>query len=112
MQYYSTITVRLRAHEPAACRVRVHFDDARRARDRRVEQAATLRLVELGEAASGIVYASDAAGSPRVEVVAPLPLPGGATVRYRISVTAGAGPEAAAFVAFALGPAKAPALPA
>lgn len=62
---------------------------------------AALTLVERGEAPFGIVYASDAAATPRVRVVAGFPPESHAPIIYPVAVVAGRdGPSARAFVDF------------
>lgn len=58
-----------------------------------------LKLVELGEAPLGIVYASDAIASPGVTVVGTFPETSHPPIRYPAALTVeGARPEAAAFL--------------
>ena len=52
---------------------------------------AALALVERGEVALGVVYASDAAGSERVDVVAVLAEHLHPTIRYPLAIVAGHG---------------------
>lgn len=61
---------------------------------------AALRLVELGEADAGIVYATDAAPSDRVVVVAEFPADTHRPIRYPVAVCRDADPVAAEFVEF------------
>lgn len=62
---------------------------------------AALALVERGEAAMGIVYATDARASDRVEVVRELPPASHPPVRYPAAVLAASKhPDAAGFLAF------------
>lgn len=62
---------------------------------------AALALVERGEAALGIVYATDAAASDKVEVVRELPADSHPPIRYPAAVLASSEhPDAAAFLAF------------
>lgn len=66
-----------------------------------------LALVARGEVPLGLGYATDAVAEPRVAVVAQIPPGSHAPVRYPAALTAGAGPEAAAFAAFlGTGPAQ------
>ena len=58
---------------------------------------AALRLVELGEADLGVVYASDARGSAKVVQVAAIPQNLHAPIRYPLALTTTAKPAAAAF---------------
>ena len=60
---------------------------------------AALALVARGQSPVGIVYTSDARGSPAVEVVATFPADSHPTFRYQAALTKNAGPEAAAFLA-------------
>ena len=60
---------------------------------------AALKLVELGEADLGVVYATDAKASAKVTVVAAIPEALHTPVRYPIALTATAKPAAAAFLA-------------
>ena len=59
---------------------------------------AALRLVELGECALGVVYASDAAASAQVVIAAAIPETLHAPIRYPIALTAEAKPAATAFL--------------
>ncbi len=61
---------------------------------------AALRLVEMGEADAGIVYATDARSSSRVRVVAPLPPETHGAVRYPVALCRGAGEGAREFLTF------------
>jgi molybdate transport system substrate-binding protein len=61
---------------------------------------AALRLVELGEAGLGVVYASDAVGSVTVAVAGAIPAALHAPIRYPVALTAGARGGAAEFLAF------------
>ena len=62
---------------------------------------AALALVERGEAALGIVYATDALASDRVEVLETFPESSHPPIRYPAAVLGGSRPpEAAAFLAF------------
>jgi molybdate transport system substrate-binding protein len=66
---------------------------------------AALRLVEAGEVACGVVYATDAkASASKVEIIAPIPADLHAPVRYPAAATTGAGPAALAFLAHLTGP--------
>ena len=58
---------------------------------------AALRLVELGEADLGVVYATDARGDAKVVLVAAIPQDLHAPIRYPLALTATAKPAAAAF---------------
>lgn len=60
---------------------------------------AALRLVELGECALGVVYASDAAASAQVATAAAIPEALHAPIRYPVALTGEAKPPAAAFLA-------------
>jgi len=68
-----------------------------------VDVRAALRLVELGEAACGIVYATDAISSPRVEVIATIPASLHQPVRYPFALTSTAGAGARAFLSYLCG---------
>ena len=65
---------------------------------------AALRLVETGEVDAGVVYATDAKSSAKVEVIATIPADLHQPVRYPFAATAKAGTEARAFLAFLTGP--------
>lgn len=65
---------------------------------------AALRLVELGEADAGIVYASDAHGSDAVVIVAEIPPESHEPVRYPVAIDHDAPPAAREFLAFLLLP--------
>lgn len=65
---------------------------------------AALRLVELGEADLGVVYATDAKRSDKVVVAATVPAELHAPVRYPAALTVEAKPAAAAFLAWLAGP--------
>lgn len=65
---------------------------------------ATLALVALGEVAAGIVYATDARASKRVQVLAVFPRDTHEEIRYTLAELAGAGEEARAFAAWLRGP--------
>jgi molybdate transport system substrate-binding protein len=68
---------------------------------------ASLRLVETGECDAGLVYATDAAGSAKVAVVATIPANLHPPVRYPFALTTNAKPAARAFLAHLGGPAAA-----
>jgi molybdate transport system substrate-binding protein len=59
-----------------------------------------LRFVERGECGAGIVYATDAAASTKVEVVAPFPAGSHPPIVYPFALVKGARPEARAFLEF------------
>ena len=61
---------------------------------------AALRLVEMGEADAGIVYATDARASSKVVVLAEFPPGSHAPIVYPAALCRGARPGAAAFLAF------------
>ncbi len=65
---------------------------------------AALRLVERGEVPLGIVYATDAAGSQGVSVVASFPENLHAPIRYPVAVTTTGGLAAEAFVEYLFSP--------
>jgi molybdate transport system substrate-binding protein len=66
---------------------------------------AALALVESGEAPLGIVYATDAAASAKVRVVATFPAASHPPIRYAVAVLAAStGPQAAAFEHFLRSP--------
>ena len=65
---------------------------------------ASVRLVESGEVDCGVVYATDAKASARVEVIATIPAELHQPVRYPIAATATASPAARAFLAYLIGP--------
>ncbi len=65
---------------------------------------AALRLVELGEADAGIVYASDASASRRVEVIGKFPKDSHDPIRYPAALCRGASAEGRAWLAFLSGP--------
>jgi molybdate transport system substrate-binding protein len=71
---------------------------------------AALLLVERGEAPFGIVYATDAAASPRVAVAGVFPPESHPPITHPFAITrrAEARPEARAFLAFLAGPEAAP----
>lgn len=64
---------------------------------------AALKLVELGEADAGVVYATDAKASAKVAVAAVIPGRYHAPIRYPIALTATAKPAAAGFLAYLQG---------
>lgn len=66
-----------------------------------------LAFVERGECAAGIVYASDAAISDKVEVLATFPAGSHKAIVYPFALIADARPEAAAFLAHLKSPAAA-----
>jgi molybdate transport system substrate-binding protein len=61
---------------------------------------AALKLVEIKEAGAGVVYATDAKASAKVEVVGTVPEELHEPIRYPLALTAHAKPAAAAFAAF------------
>src|ERR1700682_2047722 len=61
---------------------------------------AALTLVARGEAALGIVYATDAKVEPGVKIVAPFPANSHPAIIYPVAATATAKPEAADYLAF------------
>jgi molybdate transport system substrate-binding protein len=61
---------------------------------------AALLLVSRGEAPAGIVYQTDAASDPGVAIVGTFPEDTHPPIIYPIALTAGAGPDAAAFLAY------------
>lgn len=63
-----------------------------------------LLLVERGEAPAGIVYETDAAVSPGVAVAGTFPEASHAPITYPFAALKGAGPDAAALLAFMEGP--------
>ncbi len=65
---------------------------------------AALRLVETGEVDAGVVYATDATSSAKVEIIATITADLHPPVRYPFAATAHAGAEARAFLAFLTGP--------
>lgn len=70
----------------------------------RAENArAALALVARGEAALGVVYATDARGEPRVRIVATLAENLHPPIEYPAALTAGAGPAAAGYLDFLVG---------
>ncbi|MBA3937588.1 MAG: molybdate ABC transporter substrate-binding protein [Planctomycetes bacterium] len=64
---------------------------------------AALRLVELGEADLGVVYATDIRGAAKVVQVAAIPQDLHAPIRYPLALTATAKPAAAAFATWLQG---------
>jgi len=66
---------------------------------------AALRLVALGEAPLGIVYASDAIAEPAVSVIGTFPAESHTPITYPAALTVTAGDEAAGFLAYLSGPA-------
>jgi molybdate transport system substrate-binding protein len=64
---------------------------------------AALRLVELGEADLGIVYATDVRGSSKLRMLGSLPDESHSPIRYPIAVCEGASPDALAFAEFLRG---------
>ena len=72
---------------------------------RAADVRAALLLVERGEAAAGIVYATDAAASARVSVAGAFPADSHAAVVYPVALVRGGDtPAARAFFAFQTGP--------
>lgn len=67
-----------------------------------------LAFVERGECAAGIVYATDAAISSKVEVLATFPADSHAPIVYPFALVKNARPEARAFLDYLRGPAAAP----
>jgi molybdate transport system substrate-binding protein len=65
---------------------------------------AALAYVERGDAAAGIVYATDAIASRKVRVAGVFPATSHAPIVYPALLTAGAGAEARAFLAFLASP--------
>lgn len=65
-----------------------------------VDVRAALRLVEIGEVDAGVVYASDAAQSNRVVIIAAFPPETHEPIVYPAALCRGAGPDAEAFLAF------------
>ena len=65
---------------------------------------AAVKLVALGEAALGVVYASDAVGEAGVAVVGTFPEASHAPILYPAALTGGAKPEAAAFLDYLSSP--------
>lgn len=63
-----------------------------------------LRLVEQGEVDAGIVYATDAALSPKVKVVGVFPAATHDRIAYQVACSATAAPAARQFLAFLRGP--------
>ena len=94
------------AHVPAGRYARVAFtslgwwDGLQRLIISTVDVRAALRLVELGEADAGVVYATDAAQSDRIVIIAAFPRETHDTIVYPAALCAGAGPGAEAFLHF------------
>ncbi|MDX1503949.1 MAG: molybdate ABC transporter substrate-binding protein [Thermoanaerobaculia bacterium] len=65
---------------------------------------AALAMVEARRDAVGIVYATDAAASARVRVLASVPEPPAPQIRYSVAVVRPGSPAAAAYLDFLLGP--------
>ena len=66
---------------------------------------AALALVARGEAPLGVVYATDAAIAPEVQIIAEFPADSHPTIAYPIAIVAGQdGPRPRAFLALILGP--------
>lgn len=65
---------------------------------------AALALVSLGAAPLGVVYATDAAADPRVDVVARFAEDSHAPILYPVALTRSAGPEALALLRFLSAP--------
>lgn len=65
---------------------------------------ASLKLVESGEVDCGVVYATDAKTSQKVEVIATVPGDLHKPARYPFAATANAGPAARAVLAYLTGP--------
>lgn len=65
---------------------------------------AAVKLVALGEAAMGIVYASDAVGEAGIAVVGMFPEASHAPIIYPAALTGGAKPDAAAFMDYLSSP--------
>lgn len=65
---------------------------------------ASMRLVESGEVDCGVVYATDAKTSAKVEVIATVPGDLHKPVRYPVAATPNASPAARAFLVFLTGP--------
>lgn len=66
---------------------------------------AALRLVAIGAARYGIVYATDAVQEPRVSVLAEIPASSHPPIRYPMALTPGAGEAARTFADYLAGPA-------
>ncbi len=64
---------------------------------------AALALVALGEAPLGIVYATDAAAEPRVEIRATFPDTSHPPIRYPAAALSGTGPETQRFLSYLKG---------
>jgi molybdate transport system substrate-binding protein len=69
---------------------------------------AALALVSRGEAALGIVYATDAKADPGVKVVGIFPADSHPPILYPVALTATAKPAARAFLGYLLSPAAKP----
>jgi len=69
-----------------------------------LDARATLAAVERGEAAAGIVYASDAAMTDKVKVIGEFPERTHSPIRYPAALGAHAMPEAAALLDYLSGP--------
>ena len=65
-----------------------------------VDTRAALRLVEIGEVDAGVVFATDAARSQRVSIIAAFPPGTHEPIVYPAAICAGAHPQAAAFLLF------------
>jgi molybdate transport system substrate-binding protein len=61
---------------------------------------AALLLVSRGEAPAGIVYQTDAASDPGVAIIGTFPEDTHPPIIYPVALTTGAGPDAAAFLAY------------
>ena len=66
---------------------------------------AALKLVEMGEADAGVVYATDAKASTKITVVATIPAQYHTAIRYPVALTTTANPAASAFLNYLRGPA-------
>jgi molybdate transport system substrate-binding protein len=88
-RYARAALTRLRVWESVESRI-IPADNVRTA----------LNFVARGEAPLGIVYASDARAESRVRVVDTFPASSHEPIRYPAAVTAGAGADAAGFLAF------------
>ena len=67
---------------------------------------AALTLVARGEAALGIVYATDAAVEPHVKVLGVFPPDASPPIVYPVALTSGAQPQAAQYLSFLRSPAS------
>ncbi len=65
---------------------------------------AALTLVARGEAALGIVYATDAGVEPGVRIVGTFPVDSHPPIIYPVAATTAAKPEAASYLAFLRSP--------